>query len=191
MRHRIRAVIGGLIAALLLPLLILSPARASHDFDHGRWNRAPYIAWDGQNAGNIQDGAYYWQDRGFDGYQYPLPQWSHGGAQCATVWNGWINVCTVSRSIASAYCGENCDGYTYVANNWPSDIYGAFVLIASDLSPSRRQAVWRHEMGHALGLGHTADWETTCVMQRFTPVLGETCKHDRDALNLMYPGKRF
>lgn len=179
------------LALVVTGLAPAAPASANHDFDHGRWNRAPHIAWDGLYAGNIQDAAYYWQDRGFDGYYPPLPDWNHGGSQCATFWDGWINVCTVSRSIVSAYCEVNCDGHTSVLNNWPSDIYGAFVLIADDLSPLRRQAVWRHEMGHAIGLGHTADWETTCVMQWQTPVLGETCKHDRDAINLMYPGKRF
>lgn len=184
MRHRFRAVFGGLIFALLLPLFA-SPASANHEFDHGYWTRPPIVVYDGQFAGNVQDAAYYWQDRGFEfGYYPPLPMWSHGGQYCTATWDGYINVCSIPRWILQPYCDFACDGVAQTTWIGDGQIKGAWVLVADDLSPSRRQAVFRHEMGHALGLGHWND--PSCVMHRDAPVLGETCQHDRDAMKAMY-----
>lgn len=189
--RKLRLILAMLTVAVLPVIVSASPAQANHDFDNGRWNHAPAVAWDGNYAGNIQDAAYYWQDRKFDGYIPPLPGWNHGGANCATFYPGYINVCTVPRYVVEAYCGGVCNGHTRVRFNWPNDIIDAFVLIADDLYPGLRQSTWRHEMGHAIGLGHVASWETNCVMHPNANVLGETCQHDLNAMELMYPGKRF
>lgn len=181
-----------LILAFLVfaTVLMPQPASADHEYVHGRWDRAPLVGYDGKNVANLQDGAYYWQDRGFDGYVPPLPAWNGGGAGCATPYDGWIVACTISRGILQGYCSKACDGMTYVALRSDRTIYGAYVLIADDLLQARRQQVWRHEFGHAIGMGHTSG--TNCVMYESAPVLGETCWHDYDTITrIMYPGRRF
>lgn len=167
-----------------------TPASADHQFVKGVWTRSPVIAWDGVSLANIQDAAYFWQDRGFrPGYTPPLPGWNHGGAYCTAVWDQYINVCTIPRAVLQPYCDPNngpCDGmsenFVYSGNV----LKGSYILIADDLSPTNRQKVWRHEFGHAIGLGHTAS--TSCLMYKNGTLapLGDLCFHDKQALDQMY-----
>lgn len=185
-----RRLIVGLV--ILASILVggASPASADHEWHPARWNRAPAVGYDGWNVGNVQDAAYFWQDRGFDGYIPPLPLWNGNGAGCATIYDGWIIGCTVSRATLQMYCSQDCDGTAYVATNNLGYILGAWILVSNDLDNVRRQQVWRHEWGHAIGLGHTAG--TNCVMYHTAPILGETCWHDAVTVsNVMYPGRRF
>lgn len=177
-------ILAGLGGALSVP-----PAVADHEWAKGYWNRAALVEYDGIASGNVQDAAYYWQDRGYwYGYYPPLPYSSHGGTECTNVTDQWINVCTVSRSVIEPYCSPNqCDGVmeTFIFSN--AVISGAYILVASDLSSSDRQKVWRHEFGHAMGLGEVYD-DDDCVMYWIGVLgpLGETCDHDTDAMALMY-----
>ncbi len=173
-----------LMATMVGVAAVPTPAQADHAWTHGYWTRAPYVAWDGQYAANIQDGAYYWQDRGFVyGYVPPLPGYNHGGSACTNVWDRYINVCTVAQSIVQSYGGTS--GYSHMYRYADGSILGAYILVADNLSPELRQAVWRHEFGHAIGMGHTAG--SDCVMYGgSTLVLGETCRHDWDTVDEMY-----
>lgn len=98
MLKRTRAVIGGLIAVLVLPLLAVSPASADHGNFNGHWRNGvypivttPFCASNGCDL--IQDASYFWQDRGFSrGYTPPLPR---TGYDCEPNWNE-ISVCFVN-----------------------------------------------------------------------------------------------
>lgn len=186
MKHRLGRIVAVLALMFASIGVATTPASAHHQWDFGWWDRAPYVAWDGQYASNIQDGAYYWQDRGFSyGYVPPLPGYNHGGVSCGTFWDRYINACTVPRNVVESYCGQVCNGWTQT--NWYSGgrLLGGFILIADDLYPELRQTTWRHEFGHAIGLG---EWwnDSSCVMYPAANVLGETCGHDWDAVDEMY-----
>ncbi len=100
MRKLIIAIIT--FTSLLVGVGGVTPAKADHGFVMGYWNRAPLVGYDGINAGNIQDAAYYWQDRGFDGFTPPLPAWNGNGSGCATFYDQWIIACTVPRHVVQA-----------------------------------------------------------------------------------------
>lgn len=182
-----------IVAIATLGLFPATPAAADHAYGAGWWGNPPVVWSDGNYTANVQDAAYYWEWVGFDGYYPPLPGVPQpAGAYCAGNYQGVITVCTVSRSIVQAYCGEPCDGhartYYYIGTN---RIQGAFILVANDLSPYRRQQVWRHEWGHVIGLGHTSD--PSCIMHKFASAPNGTgCTHDTLAIqNTMYPGDRW
>lgn len=157
MRHRIRAVIGGLITVLLLPVFAVAPASATHDNDFGHWNQPPLVVttapafWDGI----IQDAAYYWQDIAFfRGYYPPLP---HREDNACVNRVGRITICLANPG--SAELTEN--GIVGIGRIVPSlypdgsgHIQGMVIYIDATLDPVTRQRTMRHEFGHALGLGH-------------------------------------
>lgn len=175
------------LAIAALGMVHATPAQAHHGLVH--WDRPPIVISDGKFDANVQDAAYFWQDRGFPGYYPPLPQKpTPAGSYCANNYTGYITVCTVSRSIVQTYCGVPCDGYSwaYIKPNTTNIINGSYILVADDLTPYRRQQIWRHEMGHALGMGHTNT--NTCVMRIDANVpLGDGCPEDIWHLDAMYP----
>jgi hypothetical protein len=171
--RRIRPVV---LAIAILGLGLTQPANADHALASGHWGYSynPAVGTDGVFDGNAQDAAYYWQDSGFTrGYVPPLPQY---GQPCDLV-TGWITACTVGRTSFSI------DGDTTVATYSDGTIASSYTRVFNDLSDYRRQQVWRHEFGHALGLGHTSD--LGCVMRSDADVApGTRCQHDIDAIGL-------
>lgn len=173
-------------------LTVLSPtaAHADHAYQLGWWGNPPIVISDGRYTANVQDAAYYWEDAGFNGYYPPLPNVPQpAGAYCTHEYDGYINVCTVPRYVLQPYCSQACDGFT--RTNWyigTNRIKNAWTLISDDLSPYRRQQVWRHEWGHVIGLGHTS--YPGCVMNADASApLGGGCTHDVVTIqNTMYPG---
>lgn len=180
-----RRLIVFLVAIATVMLVPISPAHASHMV--ARWDRPPVVWGDGQWEANVQDAAYYWQDRGFNGYYPPLP-YNVGGAYCAGNYTGVITVCTVPRAVLQPYCNKSCDGAAWAYWKPGTNIInGAYILVSNDLSPYRRQQVWRHEMGHALGFVHTTI--NTCVMREDANVpLGDGCPSDIQEMQAQYPG---
>lgn len=178
-----------LVFAALTSSLVAPPAaHADHAFVFGVWTHAAVVKTDGAFPDNAKDAAYYWQDRGFKfGYYPPLPQQTTT-CTSAPMPELWINVCTVNRSLIGQYSGDSTnDGVT--TTYWYSgttQIYSSRTLIVNDLSQYRRQQVWRHELGHAVGLGHTAN--LGCVMRANADVPpGTICDQDVAAIKIMYP----
>lgn len=179
MRKRTRAAIGLLTLALLLTIAPAAapPAAADHGNVPGHWRSGVYpVVTTTYCTGNacalIQDAAYYWQNRGFTrGYHPPLPR---TGYDCQPGWNE-ISVCFVPWG-APQLQGHMGMAYRGVYDWDQAHIGWAQIFICGDCSNWDQQAVLRHEMGHALGLGHTGD--PSCVMHDPIWVLGETCWHD-------------
>lgn len=176
------------VAALTSTLIAPSAAHADHAFVFGYWTHAAVVKTDGAFPANAQDAAYYWQDRGFNfGYYPPLPQQTTT-CTSAPMPELWINSCTVSRTIVGQYSGDptNDGSRRLIWYAGTTEIYSSRTLIANDLSQYRRQQVWRHEIGHAVGLGHTAN--LGCVMRANADVPpGTTCGQDLAAMAIMYP----
>lgn len=187
------------LAALPVIAAVPSPAGADHanEFANGNpaghWgNRyAPPVGYCYINqdaTGNVQDAAYYWQDTFLpQGYNPPLPRATYTTDEIV----GWINSCTVEPW---HWRLEGHEGNTWVAiqcDNACNHINRATIFVSSDLNanPYRRQQVWRHEFGHAVGLGHTnvANAQAQCVMfHSGVAALGSRCQHDIDAMHTMY-----
>ena len=169
------------------------PAAADHEWDLGSWpaGRYPVVANSGGTPdANLEDAAYFWQDRGFSrGYVPPLPRASLG--HCNAQW-GYINTCTVARGNGM---DPNADGEAWVWGG-VNGIYQVTLMVANDLDNARRQMVWRHEFGHALGLGHNSEqgdrcanppwWLTNSVMRCDAPSFYSEL-HDQHAMSYMYP----
>lgn len=180
-----------LASATVLAMFFTLPATADHAFGLGHWGNgyAPVVShnWnDGGTDANVSDGAYYWQDTGFvQGYNPPLPRYEPNFCGYRT---GWIITCTVS-SADSRLQGYEGIAYPYYYVDGTGHIAGMQVFGADNMSLYRRQQVWRHEMGHAIGLDHTGDGG--CVMRADGNVVpGTRCQHDIDAVYSMYTAHR-
>lgn len=166
-----------LVALTVLFVLLgtMGEATADHQFAYGHWHATafPGVANVNSARGNVEDAAYYWEDRAGKGYAVV----ADGVFGDCGFHPGWITTCTVSRSRIVG----GLEGQASVLWDGNGHIYAAVVLVANDLQPVRRQQVWRHEMGHAaLGLGHTGDQR--CVMKENADVPpGTVCQHDLDA----------
>ena len=153
---KVRTFIAALAVAFAGTVVAVSPAHANHDNDFGHWNQPPLVVtpqW-GLDS-RIQDAAYYWQDNGFyRGYYPPLPA-EHYSSFCVPD-TGRIVVCETDRW-SNALQGANgaIDPY-YYAGDVHGHIRSMVVWIANDMggNPLLRQITYRHEFGHALGMGH-------------------------------------
>lgn len=195
-RNRVRLV---LVVVLLFAggLVWSTPAGATPQ--SGRWYNPPIVVSDGAHDANVQDGAYYWQDRGFPGFYPPLPR-VIGGWRCDTPYDGEIMVCEVPRWVVEQYScmyGGSCDGTAgAVSRNFydysytPARIIRAYILIDNGLSPWDRQIAYRHEFGHVLGLGseygypHTSNPE--CIMYYAPWSPGLSCEEDIESMQGLY-----
>lgn len=99
------------VAALAFPL----PALADHTNGLGHWGNgyAPVVSHnynDGGTDANAADGAYYWQDTGFQqGYNPPLPRYEPSFCGSRT---GWIITCTLPSTDSRL---QGYEGITYTS----------------------------------------------------------------------------
>lgn len=204
-RHSLVALCLLVPATAITTISTAPPAAANHEFDFPHWRSGTYpvvktpscYVWG--NTTNfcaiVEDAAYFWQDRGFtQGYTPPMPQ--TGYPRCDNIPFNSINVCFVDAT----HAGLNGNvGYTHPYswdfNGDPNHMSAAQIFICANCGvPGNTQqqninymkATLRHEMGHALGLGHVQD--TTCLMNEGSLFIGinDTCQHDKDAMAAMY-----
>jgi hypothetical protein len=191
----------------------ISPATAHHEWDFPHWRatthpvvRTPscYVWGNPTNFCDIvADAAYFWQDRGFwRGYTPPLPK--TGYTRCDNVAWDTINVCFVDkaheglRDPATGVYGIGRFVYwTYDFMGEPQHLSAVQVFICANCQTegtsyqahiNQMKVTLRHEMGHALGLGHTYE-ERDCIMNAPTVYVGVhegTCQHDIDSMVAMY-----
>lgn len=151
---RFRMVIAALAVAIAGTVVGVTPAHAIHDNDFGHWNQPPLVVTKAGFAFDsiIQDAAYYWQDTAFyRGYYPPLPH-REGSSACGPD-VGRIVICLVPPGNSWLGGGQG--------KIWPTEygdgsrhISSMVIYIDDSLTGALRQAVMRHEFGHALGLGH-------------------------------------
>lgn len=201
MNPRTRVLFGALVALMLIAVPLAMPASADHTHPNppiGHWGNgfSPELVLDsspgyGVHFANVQDAAGYWQDTGFiNGFRNLFsPVFENNG--CGEK-GGAVKVCEVS--VFDSRVPPGYDGYTY--NHWVCDlpspcnytqvhIYAVTIFVRAGLSDYRRQQIYRHEMGHAVGLGHTLD--PNCVMRSDANVpLGYRCQHDIDSMRDLY-----
>jgi len=155
MRKRMRLGLAALLMAGLTVAIPASPVQANHGNEKGHWNQPPLVMSPNAAYGaNIQDAAYYWQDNAFyRGYYPPLPDDSYTtgcyhltGRICITEAYRWGSQLNGANGIADVRLYPDANKH----------IQSVVIYIASDLwqNPLLRQIAYRHEFGHALGLGH-------------------------------------
>lgn len=177
-----------------------SPALADHKDLLGHWGNgfAPELVIDsspgyGVHFANVQDAAGYWQDTNFiNGFRNLFsPVYDNTG--CAER-GGAIKFCEVGIYDSRIPVGADSTFYSHDVcdrsdgcplGRGQHHLYSMTVFIRAGLGAYRTQQVYRHEMGHALGLWHTAD--LNCVMRSDANVpVGYRCQHDLDSMRDMY-----
>lgn len=152
------------LIATVAPVAIAQPALANHDNYYGHWVYPPVVSTP-QNGweDSIQDAAYYWQDNAFyRGYYPPLP--NKDNAACGGIVNR-INICVVAPGDSRLH---GYAGWTDVWYDSYKHIYAAATYVDWSLTGANKQNIFRHEFGHALGLGHNT--HTTGSVMRAAPL---------------------
>lgn len=200
MRHPIRTIMVVLTLAISTIGVGVHPALADHKDLLGHWGNgfAPELVIDsspgvGVHFGNVQDAAGYWKDTNFvNGFRNLFtPVYDNNG--CGEK-GGAIKFCEVgiydSRIANGAdstfYSHDVCDRSDGCPlGRGQHHLVAVTVFIRAGLGAYRTQQVYRHEMGHALGLWHTLD--PNCVMRADANVPnGYRCQHDIDSMRDMY-----
>lgn len=156
--------------------LAATPASADHTNVLGHWGPYGYdpTVWSVDQSLS-SDSINFWANR------FGPQSGNNYGNGCTSPGVGSINICYNSGSVPSGAAGVAYVHQTQDANGW--HIRTAHIHIVPGLDPTLRMWVIRHEMGHAVGLGHT--YSGPSVMNEVIRQ-GTTNQHDHDAMYTMY-----
>jgi hypothetical protein len=151
--------------ALLVFLFILSPSAVAFGWPGGAYNPyAPFVSNDVHvfvsktNAGEfeavISEGFLFWEDGGNERLQW-RPMFIHHATEVGT------NIVISFRNEKTIGCGFSHSGVGCGAFGAPDRAGFAVIATQTDggnpVEPSGVLSVFKHELGHALGVGHSPE----------------------------------
>lgn len=165
----------GVLALGLSWVAPVAPALADHANASGHMKAPPTVCYDSDRATLaplMAETKTAWTNAG-----YPI---GFGADACGTA-----TTATPVMHVGSDYSRPACTGYS--SASWDAELHvtrsDTTVNVNGCSSADVRQGLFSHEIGHALGLGHTAT--ANCVMDVVVAVRSP-CQHDADAMAATY-----